>query len=326
MNCDKCVDGLFLLFTSTIKCPHCNGTGRKKPITTIYDNFHYYYKMYNGTVEYIISYEKLLRISVPEIGKDDIPQDLRLIANTTFDNAVEINIFSRNNENCSNSQFIYEDNDNNQFFKLHIGQYFNYYNIFHFYKNLQRIFPKIILEIGGSYNDSTENEYYFTPKINKKCPKCKGKGINELFDTAKSCTICNQTGYFDSIANLYQNFQKIWNTYNRASLKSNNQGHSVILKDSSCLLLQSDRINMFKINAPPYEFDSEYCLRKIANGFLSPYTRISLMHFEKINKFCSKHFLLKIYTDEFFEATKLYTWFRENIFYGELALAIVPPN
>lgn len=338
MNCDKCEGGQFTIFTSKIPCPYCGGDGKTKSKLDIsVDSLNHYESRYQdidkkyATKTQIRNCEEVTQIIVPKKETSNTSQIcVRSIANRSLDNDTEITLLSRNYEDRSYSTYIYYENIP----RIHVGKCFDYHHIYKFYKNIKSVFPVNIFEIGGSY-DSKEEDFHYNEEKNKKCPKCSGYGKFELAFTSEPCSLCDQTGLFGNTMTLENNFNKVLKTYDRTQLTAHTHRRS--MGDSSFDIISEFmfytrvvNIPVHRINAPPYEFEtSEFCLRKLANQFLPYNTKISLFYFKKknqINKYCSKMFLLKVITDEFLEATKFYEYLRNNLFYGELSLAIVPTD
>lgn len=267
IKCDTCRgEGKSHLFTSYTECPKCMGTGMLTKNNSILNWFR------NQKREDLILSDVRFQSNG---GKclNTIENEITNLANTHIPEA-KLSIYGYWNFSPSNILHLFSLHDEN--IKIHISGYSNYYNISEFFKALKTEFKNdknLLLEIGG----------HSIPKTFKDEGKCKNcnNGIIYGFDSSWACEECDGCGEKINYVDVYSLFVNTYTLYLVASdgrVKYENDEDTrefysykrIIQKDGSNIYLR-------KINAPPFEFDSEFCLRKLANAYLNSRIEISQM-------------------------------------------------
>lgn len=303
IKCETCKgEGKNYLFTSYVKCNDCNGTGAIYKDMSILS---YFTSQPRSTLNFdeinVVSEKSKMRGSefekISKLAEKYIPSArINIYGFTMFQRESLLDIFN----------LQYSD------VKIHVEGYQDFYKIYEFFKILQNEFgndENIIVEIGGS----------IYPKIfhNISCEKCTEceKGIIYGFNTVNLCEHCDGAGEIISDAKAYSLFigsYELYEHYRHVDLcKTFSNSLRLTLKDKS-------NLNIRSVTAPPFEFDSEFCLRKLANRYLKPETKITqtmifpYVHLESLAH-CPVNLFVKIKdSDDILGSFKLFKELRKN--------------
>lgn len=266
VKCETCNgEGKKYLFTSHTICDACNGKGfvrkdlsarnyvRNCKLSSIeMPNF-----SFNGLAKVVKNDSE----KIANLGKIIIPN---AIINTytfeSFNNVPILELFDIH---------FYD-------VKIHIGGYHNYYNISIFYKEALKLFGgdrHLFLEIGGSSPPKNFDN-------SGKCLNCTD-GTVYGFDSSFICEECDGFGKKLSYSSAYDYAIEVYDLYNVYGKRKKYQNDADLIRITNMCKIcieTGQYIEIRTIKPPPFEFDSEFCLRKIANRYLYHRTDLTLKH------------------------------------------------